>query len=245
MVHPSLQSEDGPAPLLAVSEPGEGRVMMLTTDSLWLTRFETPLQGGPVDAWADFWKNAISWLSKDPEMNPLQLSTHVIESGAQTVAQIDAEVRNVQWQADPMRPVTFEISWRDEEGSRQSQTLDARTDSSGRISVRWSPVTAGPHQVLATTKDGRRNVGRFISRRGTVELDHLDPDPLFLQRLSELTGGAAMTDDIFPERLVQRNPTESRQQISEVPLWSHPATFALFMLLLVIEWTARRRQGID
>lgn len=245
LAHPFARTSDGPAPLLAVLAVERGRTMMLATDSLWLTRFAIPMDGGPAGAFADFWKNAVAWLTQDPEMNPLQLSVAPDPQSDVHAVAISVSLRNAQWQPDPRAPLTIDISWRDDAQEPQQQQLSAHTDNNGQLSMRWLPQASGPHEIAVSAANGRSNTTRFISELGMVERQHRSPRPAFLQRLAERTGGIAFDDDLNVDRLAQHNRAGVRDQITDVPLWSHPALFAALFLLLLLEWYLRRRSGID
>ncbi len=67
LVHPGLQVDGKPLPVLAVREVGEGRTMALAVDASWRWSFSEAAEGRGNQAYLRFWKNALRWLVADPD----------------------------------------------------------------------------------------------------------------------------------------------------------------------------------
>ncbi len=74
LAHPSLRARGGaPMPVLATAEAGKGRTMALTTDTSWHWAFLSAGKGDTRQAYDRFWRNAIRWLIRDPELKYLRV----------------------------------------------------------------------------------------------------------------------------------------------------------------------------
>ncbi|MCA9698685.1 MAG: hypothetical protein KC431_14260 [Myxococcales bacterium] len=154
--HPGKKGADGrQAPLLAVAEPGKGRVMTLATGATWRLGFapDLPLIDGarPYDL---LWLGAVRWLLRDASADRL-----ILEVGQREHAlgdPVDLSVRTVSASYAPEAEVEVEVEVR-----RLDQPLDLgadpseavtrslRTDGLGRAATRIDALPAGAYEALA------------------------------------------------------------------------------------------------
>jgi hypothetical protein len=80
-----------------------------------------------------------------------------------------------------------------------------------------------------------------------AELDRLEMNRADLAAAAALANGGfytlATAEDVFKDlKNLQRVPLN--QPCEPLPLWNHPATFALLLLLLAAEWLLRKRERL-
>ncbi len=110
----------------------------------------------------------------------------------------------------------------------------------------WRPAQAG--EVLLHVAEPVL-AGLPLSQRVSViaagdELRDPRPDHDLLRRLAEATGGAVVAADADDAltRLVASVPRRAQRHAADVrrPLWDRPATLALLLTLLTLEWAGRK-----
>jgi hypothetical protein len=243
--HPRLQADDGPAPVIAVREAAKGRVLALTTDSLWRWRFSGPMAGGPADVYPEFWRRAISWLTREPELDRLRVKVTPSPASPGQPIGLGVELVDESYHPIPGAELRGSINWLDEHGADQQEQLTFRLDDRGRYQREWLPRRSGPHRVTVETDGGLSATDRFLVLSGESELAHLDPDPNLLDQLAAATGGVQLSGRIDAGALALA--TTPRSEILarvDRPIWDHPLTLVLLLALLVGEWLLRRRTGL-
>lgn len=243
-------------PLLAVAEPGKGRLLELLTASSWRWGFSAKisrLQGlRPYDR---LWQEVIRWsLREDPQPLEIKSEDQLIPTGQ--VMRYQISTRSIDGQPQPKVPLTLEL--RKNTASIVRKTL--QSDSEGRLDWSWTPEDPGTYELIVTRPAPnssqaaiQRSLFSYVGI-SAEDLDPLNPDPFEprLRDLVERSGGhywrnqdlpkdlIAATKTITPPPKPQHRSTQSRQ----VTLWNHPLA-AIALLAFVGEWWLRRRRGQD
>lgn len=237
LVHPDGADERGrERPLLAVSEPGRGRVMVLATGSTWRLGFapDLPLIDGarPYDL---LWLGAVRWLLRDDTSGRLTLETDRPRVTVGEPVELQAQTWSASYAAEPnvvvdwsLRPLTATA---DPETSKPLLEGQWVTDGLGRAGERLEALPVGayvaqarrglaPGQTQSAPLDadalGQHEVRRvFIVEPPGRELARVDADPGIarLARLAAATGGEALTaleGDALPRRIPQQETTKAR-----------------------------------
>lgn len=263
LVHPTAVDRNGqPRPLLAVSEPGRGRAMMLATGSSWRMGFAPDLTlvdgARPYDL---LWLGAVRWLLRDESSGRLQLETdrstvprgEPIELRATTLSpsyapesEVEVEWDVRQLEADEQDPPTATGRWTTDELGRAQQTLK-------NLAVGAYVVEA--HRA-ADAEDAERHGDEpatirrvFVVESPHDELARLDATPGIarLQSLADSTGGVALdarTESALPPQLPVADAGDDPNTVtsrSDQPLWSGVGSLLLFLLAFGGEWWLRRR----
>ncbi len=245
LTHPLLKDDRGkPMPVLAAGEAGKGRTMALTTDTSWHWAFRAVGQGGTRQVYDHFWRNAIRWLIRDPELKYLRVIAQKdrVRQGAPVKVVIRAY--NPDYSAAAGIPVTYEI--RRHPGGKGRQAA-AATDSRGELRLELSPEAKGAYLVRATAEiAGRRNSEQtvvLVDPAGPEEREPAARDGL-LREISRVTGGKflgqpkALPDITFrPPKVLQVNWRRDEE------LWNRWWFLVLAVVLLGTEWLLRRRYG--
>jgi hypothetical protein len=243
--HPSLAADDGPAPLIAVREAGEGRTLAVTTDSLWRLRFSEPLRGGVADVFPEFWRQAMNWLVRDPELDRLRVAVTPLEQEPGRPVAFEVELSDEAYRPVPGAELALTVLWHDEAGVEQSDLSRIRLDGEGRYRREWTPRASGPHRVTVAADDGLSATGRFLVAPGHPELTRLDADVLLLAGVAAATGGKHFVETLDPG-LLARVDAPAREVLSrrDTSLWDHPLALLLLLALLAADWLLRRRAGL-
>lgn len=252
--HPDLKDADGKGqPVVAVHEVGEGRSMVVATDSTWFWNFKAGGKGEDSHHYSAFWDSAIRWLIKDPELDLLKVralrsSVPVGEASELIITAFQADYR-------PAARQRVELTLRKRgpgdgpgEGEVVSRQTDLTTDAQGELRVSLPVAADGIYEVeaLANIVAGRqtRASDLYVGVDTNPELEHVIPDDRLVNNLAKASGGkvlpltATWRDVPMEEPTVMRVKSRTHQE-----LWSAPWALVLAALLFGLEWWLRRRYG--
>lgn len=243
--HPTERDPDGrPLPVVAVAERGRGRTMAITADASWRWSLGEAAQGRGNQAYLRFWKNAMRWLIGDPEDQPV-----VVEVGRENYEpgeEVAVVVRARDIGFAPLAGATVEVVV---SGPGGSTTLPGTTGADGSLAVSLPAGERGAHRVKARV---RAAGGSLLGEAETVyavttrdpELEEVEPDAAFLQRLAAATGGRYVGPGRWEEPL--RDPESGRRvrDRRETPLATVPLVPLVAGLAASTAWWLRRRAGL-
>ncbi len=243
--HPHAQVEDGALPIIAVKETGKGRALAITTDALWRWRFSGPLGGGPLDTYADFWHRAVSWLTRDPELDTLRVQITPSPVPKDQPARIEFELLNEAYLPVPGVQLNCTVSWLGKDGVKAYDNFSIRLNDQGRYSLKWRPKVDGPHRLTVTGENGVSAATRFLVQTKNKELSRLDANEPLLKAIAEASTGHHQQNELKLDEL-QTRVTATQKVLSrvDIPIWDRPWAIGVFILLLALEWVLRRRVGL-
>ncbi|MCP4604123.1 MAG: hypothetical protein GY847_26975 [Proteobacteria bacterium] len=243
--HPFVRADDGPAPVVAAREVGEGRTLAIATDSLWRWRFTGPMSGGPSDAYATFWRQAISWLTRAPELDRLRVKVNPSPVFVNRPTQIDIELLDETYRPMPGMAISCVINWILQDGAKASDAFQAQLDDQGCYRREWLPNVEGPHNLTVTSAEGLSSTKRFLVETQNKELNHLEPKKSLIEAIARETGGYFESGTLTPKSWKTGGGASHHILYHrEIPLWDHPLAILLLIALLTSEWLLRRRIGL-
>ncbi len=245
LTHPLLKDDGGkPMPVLAASEAGKGRALALTTDTSWHWAFRAVGQGSTRQAYDRFWRNAIRWLIRDPELKYLRVIAQKDRVRLRSPLKIVIRAFNPDYSAAAGVPVTYEIRRLAGGKTRQASAV---TDARGELRLELSPGARGAYAVRATAEIA----GRHNSEQTVVLVDPSGPEDRepaardnLLRELSRVTGGKYLGSPKTLPDLAFRPP--GALQVNwrrDEELWNRWWYLLLALTLLGAEWLLRRRYG--
>ncbi|MBN2719336.1 MAG: hypothetical protein JXX14_26030 [Deltaproteobacteria bacterium] len=244
--HSHIKEGEVGAPLMAVSEPGRGRVLMVTTDSLWSWGFGAGMTGGPAGYYVDFWKKAVRWLTRSSELSRIALEIDSKEGNSSSPVRLNLSLLTEDYLPASGQKVSIQISWVDDNEQTRTVEFTGLTDNAGMFRKSWNAVRPGPHAVHVSADALSLSLDdSFLVKQENRELNHLSPNPTLLRELSDATGGAFFEDDVQLDDLKLKSTPESHiLSRQDTALWSHPLAWLLLMGLLLGEWLFRKYRGI-
>lgn len=265
LAHPTEQDAAGqPRPLLAVSEPGKGRVVVLATGSTWRLGFapELALVDGarPYDL---LWLGVVRWLLRDDTSGRLQLETDRPKYRVGEPVELRARTLTAAYAPEPAIALTWRVEPLDPaitaEASRRAGTWT--TDDLGRADVNLEGLPVGAYTATAsrtpsadeTETSMASEVARvFIVEPPGRELARIDADPGIarLRELAEQTSGQfvdAAAGAVLPTALPLRDDEQAAAgrvaARRELALWGGPGALVVLLVAFGAEWWLRRRAG--
>lgn len=259
LVHPTKRAPGGgPAPLLAVAEPGRGRTLVLATGATWRLGFapDLPLIDGarPYDL---LWLGAIRWLLRDGSSERLLLETGRPSYVVGEPVELRARTLSASYATEPEVEVEWEVRALDAAERELVASGRWTTDGLGRAEETIPDLPIGAYEATARRSQEKGSGGDAARRVFLVdaparELAAVDADPGLqrLEKLAEATDGehvVAHAGDGLPDRLPLGEASRAKGRRvdarRDIPLWDGWLALALLVLALPGEWLLRRRHG--
>jgi uncharacterized membrane protein len=249
-VHPRLRAPDGERmPVIVAGEHGEGRALAITTDSLWRWDFVAAGTPGSERRYDEFWRNALRWLIRDPDLQYLRVSASQSAYAPGEAAELAASVRDRGYQPIAGAEIAIIVEREGFDGARE-RLLDERitTDEEGLARQQLAELAPGLYRVdarAAITGEVLQAQDRFLVGSTPRELERPAADESLLEHIARETGGEHLGPAArIPPNLAFREPRIVRVDTrTEVELWSRPALFILALIFLGLEWGLRQKLG--
>lgn len=252
--HPKLRDERGqPMPVVAVNEVGKGRAMSVMTDSTWHWGFKAGNAGKDSRHYDSFWRNAIRWLIKDPELDLVRVRVIRQKVPVGEAAQATIEVFEPDYQPAADQAVDVVVRQRRAgEGTGQGEEIlrvsDKRTDGDGKLLLDIPLVKAGVYEVEASARvvSERTETGRdlFVATDLKAEMATVVGDRRVLEAIATESGGRVWPIETVGPPLELRDPKVTKiASRRHRELWNVPFVLLILILLFGAEWWLRRRFG--
>ncbi len=249
--HSQRTGADGkPMPVIVAGEAGEGRVVVVGTDSLWRWRF--PGDAGQGAAYDTLVQNTLRWLVKDPTLELVRVTP---SAGVRALGQpVDLDIRVFEPDYAPAanRALRVTLSRRAAAPDVTSTVVyesDVTTDSAGRAVSTQTPEAPGIYDVRVSAPVGGQEVlgaSVFVVADERPEMRAVLPSMKLLEAVSAATGGVSRT--ITPTTAL--DVPLARPRVSDVTSrhyhdrWNTPLVLGLACLLFTFDWVLRRRAGL-
>ena len=237
-----LLEDDEGTPLIAVSEPGNGRTLFLNTSSSWKWRRDAIADGRPASGYYSFWDQTLKWMIQDPSLNQVQVSTTKTVSNPLAV-DVDILLRDQNYEPAENAEVTIQLTPLDKKAAPLQTTV--HTDRNGTGQAKFATDRPGYYRIEVVEEPWAsfyRPATIFLGG-SQEELRNLDLAPETLQRLASLSGGKFLSGNgqLSARSFVWGKPqsktiVETKRLKLRNWIWSLP----ILILIGGIEWAFRR-----
>ena len=244
--HPKDSNRFGKRPILTVGEVPRGRTLFLATDETW--RWREPYGEKYHDP---FWRNVVRHLAagrlrRRDDRVELRLDRVIVDTGEQ----VRVQLRLLDTELAPRRASDANVFFRRADGQPERRTLQAvAPGETGEYEGRFTLQDPGVVSVLAFENDNPD--GELLAREDVLvkmpdlELARSSQDRETLEQIAAASKDGFYSFVADTGRLAavfkDRRPTETEVDRSTRPLWDHWWTLAGILLLLTVEWIARKR----
>lgn len=244
--HPTVQIADGPAPFIAVSEPGDGRILTVMTDSFWTWGYTAAMTGAPANFYTDFWKQAIQWLTKSPTLSRLTLDLERESNHSHTPITFNTNLLNQDYLPAAGETIETRISWLNNAEQPQTVEFSGITNNVGQYQLTWTPSSHGPHRIMVQSKGQQLELhDNFLVVSATEEINHLVAQMQPLRTISKETSGTFFVNELDTTKIKLSNTSKAKiLSRKDFALWSHPVALIMLLGLLLSDWAIRRRLGL-
>ncbi len=247
-----VREDGGAQAVLAIGRYGEGRTLALLTDSLWKWNFEMVGRGRGNYFYLSLVRQAVRWSVGDPQVQPLRVS--VERERLVPGEKVRGAVRVLGEDYLPASSPDLEVLLKG--GSGSSRILPVVNESPGLFTFEAEVAGEGTYEVEARVSRGGDTYGtaRAAVRVSWPSGEFRNPgmNRPALERLLagregeiiEFTDHAA-TADLLAAGLARSAPVYRVTYEEKKGLGQEWWAFALVVSLLGVEWTVRKRRGLD
>jgi uncharacterized membrane protein len=245
--NPSSKMPSGQSlPVMAVRKFGRGRVMVISTDSLWRWKLGMAQNIKQSDFYDRFWTRAIKYLTGTLDISKLKFAPLPDHIEAIEPARFFFSVFDRNFGPLPDGKATILVTWTSPSG--KVRKIPAHLISVGRYEVDLTAIEPGTNQLAASAyrsghlwgKDAIRFHWQIRENSSPVQTDEL-------KRAAASTGGYFFTlSKLSAKDLLSRLPPPVKKSETTKTLdpFSSPLWLALCVFLLSLEWILRRKQGL-
>lgn len=238
----------GRHPLLAVQDYGRGRSGAFMMDMTW----QWILKAGQEDLHKRFWRNLATWLTRS-EYRDTTKAVFVESDRLQYMLGDEVQLRAFVQETELLRGQLAEAravaTLTPENGAPQVRELGKGL---GEFPLRLTPQIPGnyAYKVEVLGRDGKVLGGDALNFRldvPDVENENPQANLKLLQRIAALSGGTYYDAEHAAEafqQLLSRPLGYQKTMRESAELWNHWAFFAVFVALLTLEWSLRKRWGL-
>lgn len=245
----SSQGKGGGQPVLAARKVGEGRTLMIATDSLWYWNFRRVGEGGSGRHYQKLWENILAWLTGDPETRLLKVETDKEKYREHEKVLVQFKLVNEDYNPLAGNKVDLMLTtWPDQTSIVRESVV---TDENGEGRYEFHPGREGFYAAQVSAKVGEQTLtGKelFSVTSPRVEFQKPRVQPQLLKTLSEVTGGRyqVLRADTRLDSLTFPNPdVEIKTSKLFVSLWDTWGAYGLILGFLFLEWFLRRKSGLS
>ncbi len=244
LTHPRRRDSHGEAmPVLAVGSAGIGRTLAFGTDTSYRWGISTGGASGDASMYERFWDRAIRWLTRDPTLDPAQVTTDRPNYGAGAPVRVTAVLRDASY--EPLAGRTIRVALLAADGTELAHE-ELTSDAAGRVEATLDgPLLPGGYRAAARLGDDLSWLAEegFVVESGGEELAAPAARPETLRTIAARTRGTFVTLQEAPS-LDGFDSTRRRSlgTTTLAPLASFWAFLSL-VLLFGVEWVLRRAWG--
>lgn len=241
---------NGPTPLIVLQRYGQGKIVVLMTDSLWRWQLEP----GKDKSYTLFWNQLLAWLApQEDKSGPFTLDLYASEERVFLGDSMTLNARVGSSGAAPQAEVKVEV---EEPGGRKIPfNMERRTipTTTGQpvlgYGTDFNPKIPGLYTAIArATLDGKPVQSEpytFFVKPFTPETNPKPARADLLQAISRASQGRfcekAEIDQVLSALTFKAEQTE---RVIYNSLWNNPWMLGLMVLLLTIEWLTRRLRNM-
>jgi uncharacterized membrane protein len=231
----------------------KGRVMALLTDDSWRWNFLSIAGGGSNRNYIKFWRNAVRWLIKDPELNLVRITTDKKEYLPEEEVYIKVEVLGKDYKPLPGARVDLTIVSSENGEKVLEKTLES--NEAGHAYLDFKPQE-GYYYIKAKANygggegsvEGLSEASTLFGVKPALE-EFREPwiEESFLERIATASGGRHLRLPVaeLEKTLSLKNPVVMKPIGKRtLPLWDNWLFFCIVLGALSLEWWLRKGMGI-
>lgn len=239
-IHPTQKR-----PIIAVRDVGKGRTMALLADGSWRWNFLSVAQGGSNRHYIKFWRNAVRWLIKDPELNLVRVAPQREEYSPGEEVHLKIEVFGRDYK--PLQNAQLQVEIIDAQTGEKVMEKTLLSDKRGQGRLSYKNPPSGYYRVQVKARKDNDDLGEASALFGVIstteEFRELQVDEAVLKTIAETSGGSFFRLPVADvhKTLHLENPEILRLLGRKTyPLWDNWAFFMIVLGALAAEWWMRK-----
>ena len=248
MEHPLLQYQNQALPILTSQRYGSGRSVSFTTASSWRWQMMLPSTDQSHEI---LWRQLLRWLAVSaPERISIDFDREFYNVGDEV--NVSVTVLNDEYEAD--NDATLWMQTTDPLEQLVDSPMEWDIEQDGVYRASFTVEVEGVHSLLIDVASAAGNAAAdssekraaFVVTPSLREYTNAELDSGLLTRIAQASGGryfklsgvGALVDAI------EFTPNAYSREV-QIDLWDQPWLLALLILLLCLDWIARRMKGLS
>jgi len=231
-----------PWPILIVSNYGKGRVLTLATDYSWKWYMGMVAKGKGNHAYLRLVDRMVRWLTKDPNLDPVQIT--LPESTGSAGQEIEIRIKLREEDLFPNLQSTVLFSVLNPDGLKIESKLKPTTQA-GEYLGSFLPPKGGLYKLKVETSAGQLEESMVVA--GPFESLDAAPDHEQLKKISASTGGKFLFKNLDLLKEIEDYVRKGEGRFIEEKrssMWASPFVMVFVLGFLIVEWFFRRRWGL-
>ena len=247
LIHPSEKMPSGsPLPILAVRKFGRGRVMVISSDSLWRWKLQNAQKAQGRNFYDRFWSRVIEYLTGTLSLSHVRFSPIPDEIVPVEPAHFFFSVFDSDFSPLPEGQAALSLLWTKPDG--KTQNLKPQMVKPGYFRVSLTGIPAGINILKVSAYRNSRLLGSdSLSFSWSPGKNYSPVRRSVLKSVSLNSGGKffELGKTSANNLLSLLPPPKRRYQINRrARPFASPFWLALSCAILILEWTLRRRRGL-
>ena len=246
--HPLLQYQNQALPIIASQRYGSGRSMSVNTASTWRWQMMQPSADLSHET---IWRQVLRWLSATaPERITIEFDQEFYNVGDEV--NVTAQVLNDQYEPDndaalwmqttnPMDQTTdIPMEWNIEEEGVYGASFTVEDEGVDNLLVDVASAAGG------ASADSSEKRAAFVVTPSLREYTNAEMDAGLLARIANASGGSyfSLAESDGLADAVEFTPNAYSREV-QIDLWDQPWLLGLLILIMCIDWIARRMRGLS
>ncbi|MDX1490662.1 MAG: glutamine amidotransferase [Pseudohongiellaceae bacterium] len=248
MEHPLLQFQNQRLPIIATQRYGSGRSMSLTSASTWRWQMMMPVADQSHER---VWRQMLRWLSVSAlERVSVRFDREFYHVG--DTVNVRAAVRDMNFQNDNAASVWLHLTTPD--GQAMDTPMEWDIDEDGVYEASFEVASEGVYDVFVDIASAAGESDRSETEKNTAfvvtpslrEFSSAGRDTELLQRIAQASAARYydMNQSAQLATDIRHTPNAFTREVQQ-DLWDRPFILALLILLLCVDWMARRYKGLS
>lgn len=246
--HPSLQYQNQALPIMASQRYGSGRSVSITTASTWRWQMMLPSADQSHET---VWRQLLRWLAVSaPERITVNFDREFYNVGDEVT--VTATILDDQYELDNGATLWMQTSDPLDQVTDIPMEWDIEDDGVYRAS--FTVAEEGVYSMLVDVASAAADASADSSEKRTAfvvtpslrEYTNAELDSSLLRRIADASGGSYfnLSQANSLVEAIEFTPNAYSSEV-QIDLWDRPWLLALLILLLCIDWIARRMKGLS
>ena len=246
--HPSLQYQNQALPIMASQRYGRGRSVSITTASTWRWQMMLPSADQSHET---VWRQLLRWLAVSaPERITVNFDREFYNVGDEVT--VTATILDDQYELDNGATLWMQTSDPLDQVTDIPMEWDIEDDGVYRAS--FTVAEEGVYSMLVDVASAAADASADSSEKRTAfvvtpslrEYTNAELDSSLLRRIADASGGSYfnLSQANSLVEAIEFTPNAYSSEV-QIDLWDRPWLLALLILLLCIDWIARRMKGLS
>ncbi len=252
-VHPVIQGPDGKVPLMATQQVGEGSCFVTLVDSTWQWRYRVGDK-----YFYTFWGQVLRSLTPHELPGANKFTRVTTDRDRYTLGEkVIIRARLLTPNFHPVRAREVQARVRRQDGQEFPVRLEPLPGAAGVYTAEWLPQQSGTYSVTVTSAESGKGTSAvdFAVRATSIEFEAPEQNESLLRGLASQSGGkylyfselAGLPREFRDVSVKYSSRMEYDFLGDRLRLMGMPMPLAIllaFVLLITVEWIARKRAGL-